>query len=116
MTHPSPSEECVLEVVGLIPVGALSTYGDVAELLRECDVRCTPRQVAGALSRYGAQVPWWRVVQSGGTIAEQVLHRARELLAAEGVPTQGRRVPLQQLRWEPDPDVVRGALGRSGLV
>ena len=114
--NPSPRDECVLEVVALIPSGSLASYGDLADLLGECGVRCTARQVARTLSQHGAGVPWWRVVQSGGTIAEQVLPQAREHLAAEGVGTDGRRVDLRRRRWPADPAQVKAALVRSGLL
>jgi alkylated DNA nucleotide flippase Atl1 len=85
-------------------------------VLQECGVACTARHVARALSRFGAEVPWWRVVQSSGTVAEPVSARARERLAAEGVMVEGRRVPLDRLRWQPDPDVLREVLQRGGLL
>ncbi len=113
---PTARDECVLAVVALIPTAALVSYGDVADLLAECGVACTARQVARGLSQYGSHVPWWRVVQSGGTIAEQVLPQARERLAAEGVVTRGRRVDLERRRWQPDPDEVRAALVRGGAL
>ncbi|HNE87938.1 MAG TPA: MGMT family protein [Actinomycetota bacterium] len=114
--NPSPRDEGVLGVVALIPAGALVAYGDVADLLGECGVECTPRQVARCLSQFGSQVPWWRVVQSGGTIAEQVLPQARERLAAEGVATDGRRVDLEGRRWHPDLAWLRAELVRSGVL
>ena len=114
--NPSARDECVLEVVALIPPGSLLSYGDVAGLVTECGVDCTARQVARCLSQFGAQVPWWRVVQSGGTIAEQVLAPARSHLAGEGVATDGRRVDLEGRRWSADPDAVRAALVRSGVL
>lgn len=116
MRDPSIQDECVLAVVAMIPRGTLASYGDVAELLGECDVRCNPRRVARALADFGSQVPWWRVVQSGGSIAEQVFAAARERLAAEGIFAEGRRVPLDRCRWHPDVAVVRAALVRGGLL
>jgi len=113
---PSVRDERVLAVVSLVPPGNLVSYGDIAELLGECGFSCTARQVARALSEFGSSVPWWRVVQSGGTLAEQVLARARESLAAEGVVTDGRRVDLKGRRWHPDLDEVRAALAGSGLL
>ncbi len=114
--NPSPRDECVLEVVALIPPGNLLSYGDVAGLVTACGVGCTARQVARCLSQFGAQVPWWRVVQAGGTIAEQVRAPARGHLAAEGVVTDGRRVDLEGRRWPADPVAVRAALVRSGVL
>lgn len=108
--NPSPREEAVLAVAAHIPRGRLVSYGDIAAMLS--DLACTPRQVAGALSRYGGGVPWWRVVQSAGTLAPQVAETATERLRAEGVEVRGRRVDLVALRWEPDVEdlqaIVRG--------
>ena len=89
-------------MVGQIPPGALASYGDVAELVRALGLACTARQVAAALRRFGGDVPWWRVVQAAGTIAEEVLPQARTRLVAEGVVVVDRRVPLPALRWQPD--------------
>jgi len=113
---PSPLAEVVLDVVGLVPAGALVSYGDVARAISECGVACTARQVARVMSRFGSQVPWWRVVQEGGTLAEPVLVSAAEHLRAEGVPVDGRRVPLEARRWWPDPRMVRDILTRGGFV
>ncbi|HRY08553.1 MAG: MGMT family protein [Actinobacteria bacterium] len=114
--NPSVRDECVLEVVAQIPAGNLLSYGDVASLVADCGVACTARQVARCLSHFGSRVPWWRVVQSSGTIAEQVLVPARGHLAAEGIMTDGRRVDLDERRWFPDPEEVRAVLVRSGVL
>lgn len=97
--NPSPRDEAVLAVVACIPRGRLVSYGDIAAMLP--DWACTPRQVAAALSRYGGGVPWWRVVQSAGTLAPQVAQDATAHLRAEGVEVSGRRVALTTLRWQP---------------
>ena len=75
---------------------------------------CTARQAAATLSHYGGGVPWWRVVQAAGTLADEVLPAARTHLVAEGVGVVGRRVPLQELRWQPDLVVLRAELTLGG--
>lgn len=106
----TPRDEAVLDVVSLIPEGALASYGDIAAIVSALGNPCTARQAAATLSRYGGDVPWWRVVQAAGTVADEVLPAARTLLVADGVVVVGRRVPLQELRWQADLASVRAAL------
>jgi alkylated DNA nucleotide flippase Atl1 len=98
---PDLLDEAILAVVAAIPAGRLASYADVAEIASEAGYPCGPRRVARALSDHGDQVPWWRVVQAAGTLAEPVRQRASALLAAEGVQVDGRRVGLEELRWRP---------------
>lgn len=103
MTQPSPLDELLLDLVGLIPPGSLASYGDIAALAAELGFACTARRVARTLALFGSEVPWWRVVQSTGTIAQPVLPSAVPLLLADGISVAGRRVPLDQRRWCPTP-------------
>lgn len=107
MTEPSPLDEILLDMVRLIPPGRLSSYSDLSELATALGYPCTPRRAARALSLFGSDVPWWRVVQAGGEVADQVAVAAVPLLAAEGVPVTGKRVPLAHKRWCPQPEVLR---------
>lgn len=93
---PTPYALSVLEVVDRIPRGCVMTYGDVAEYLG----RGSARTVGTALTRYGRQVPWQRVVQASGRPAEPYLSEALALLAAEGCPVRGEQVVLAQCRWD----------------
>lgn len=113
----TPLDEMLLEVVRLIPRGSLVSYADLSSLAGELGYPCTARRVARTLSLYGSEVPWWRVVQSGGTLADPVRSHAQVRLREEGVLVTGRRVPLNQHRWDPDPAALREALGSaaSGL-
>ena len=104
MTDPGPLDEMLLDLVRLIPAGSLATYGDMAAMAEELGFPCTARRAASTLRRFGSGVPWWRVVQSSGTVAESVLAQATALLSAEGITVVGRRVPLGQRRWRPAPD------------
>lgn len=87
-------DEAVFDVVDLIPIGRVSTYGAVGAL-----IGIGPRRVARALSSGGGAVPWHRVVRADGSVAEPVRVRQLELLAAEGVPMRGGRVDLAAVAW-----------------
>lgn len=76
----------VLLAVEQIPAGRVASYGDIAEL-----VGTGPRQVGSVLSRYGADVTWWRVTAHNGTMAAGLIDRAREHWAAEGIPVTASR-------------------------
>lgn len=88
----------VLELVAAIPSGRVLTYGDVA---REVG-RGGPRQVGQVMSRWGASVPWWRVLRADGRPA--LGHEARALAhyADEDTPLRpdGERVDLRRARWD----------------
>jgi alkylated DNA nucleotide flippase Atl1 len=96
----SDKAEDVLEIVEQIPPGAVLTYGDVAELVGGRGARF----VGNVMSRYGSDVPWWRVVRAGGWPPRGLEHRAREHYRAEGTPMvrgtlDGLRVDLDRARW-----------------
>lgn len=90
--------EAVLSMVEQVPAGRVVSYGDVAELIE----RGGPRQVAAVLSRWGAEVPWWRVIRADGRPAEAVRERAVPLLVADGILLRRGRVDLRQHRWLPE--------------
>ncbi|WGW10531.1 MGMT family protein [Saxibacter everestensis] len=92
--------EAVLDVVGLVPPGWVTTYGDIAEYLGHGG----PRQVAQVMAREGAAVPWWRVVRADGSLPVHLAERAIAEYAAEGTPTirqeSGRfRIDMRRGRW-----------------
>jgi alkylated DNA nucleotide flippase Atl1 len=88
----------VLELVAAIPPGMVLTYGDVA---REIG-RGGPRQVGQVMSRWGASVPWWRVLRADGRPAIGHEQRALAHYAREGTPLRpdGERVDLRSARWD----------------
>ena len=88
----------VLAVVQLIPPGCVMSYGDVAEYIGSGG----PRQVGQVMSRYGGEVPWWRVVRADGTPAPCHNHEAHELLKREGTPLRrdGAHVDMTRARWD----------------
>ncbi len=94
--------ETVLRLVEAVPVGCVTTYGDVAAMVG----RGGPRQVGTVMSRHGAGVPWWRVVRADGRPAEGLAARALRHLADEGVAAVDGRVPLARVRWRPTPEEV----------
>lgn len=78
------------------------TYGDVAAAIGSLAARA----VGGVMSRYGADVAWWRVVRSTGhppvgheqTALEQYRREATPVAAtADG----GYRVRLGEARYRP---------------
>ena len=89
---PTPYARSVLDVVDRIPRGRVMTYGDVAEYLGTG----SGRTVGTVMSRYGSEVPWWRVVRASGEPHADALPR----LAAEGCPVTGDRVHLDGCRWD----------------
>jgi alkylated DNA nucleotide flippase Atl1 len=107
----------VYAVVRLVPAGAVTTYGDVAAAL---GARTVARHVGWALAAIPDDVPpvpWHRVLDARGRVAERAGGAAspqRALLEAVGVAFDGRgRVALQRLRHRFDVESVRSALERD---
>ncbi len=99
--QPSEFADDVLEVVDQIPEGMVMTYGDIAELLG----RGGARGVGSVMARYGSDVPWWRVLRSGGYFPQGLEDEALGHYRAEGTPlvrgqVDGRRVDLSVARWK----------------
>lgn len=97
---PSEFADEVLEVVDQIPSAKVMTYGDIAELLG----RGGARAVGTVMARYGSDVPWWRVIRSGGYFpqgleAEALAHYREEGTPLVGGQLAGRRVDLAEARW-----------------
>jgi len=83
------------EVIRRIPRGRVMTYGEVATAAGH---RGSARQVVWALQNCGADIPWHRVVGSGGKIllpGEAALEQ-RLRLEAEGVRFKNGRVNLEK--------------------
>lgn len=96
---PTDFAEEVLDLVVRVPPGRVVTYGDVAELLG----RGGARAVGTVMSRFGADVPWWRVIRAGGWAPQD--HDAQALVhyREEGTPLLQSgavvRVDLARARW-----------------
>ncbi|MFJ6001186.1 MGMT family protein [Arthrobacter sp. NPDC092385] len=117
---PDAYVDAVLAVTDMIPAGRVLTYGDIAELL-ECG---GPRQVGRALSRSTRDVPWWRVLRSGGHPPRGLAVRARAHYDDEGTALtlppgpadpEEYRVDLRRARWWPSEieQAVVAGLGAS---
>ncbi len=89
--------ESVLAAVEAIPAGRVATYGDLAEWVGGGG----PRQVGHVLARFGASVPWWRVLRADGRPARGLEDEALLRLTAEGVPIRTGRVDLRRARFQP---------------
>jgi alkylated DNA nucleotide flippase Atl1 len=86
----------VLDAVDRIPRGRVMSYGDVAEFVG----RGSARAVGMVMARYGAQVPWYRVLRADGTCAPGVAERQLAALRREKVPLRGHRIDMPRARWD----------------
>lgn len=86
----------VLDAVDRIPRGRVMSYGDVAEYVGLGSARA----VGMVMARYGAQVPWHRVLRADGTCAPGVAERQLAALRRERVPLRGERVDMARARWD----------------
>jgi alkylated DNA nucleotide flippase Atl1 len=81
----------VIERIRSVPRGRVTTYGDLWP--------GAPRAAGAVLARcQEADVPWQRIVRADGSLPKG--DRQRELLEAEGVPFNGRRVDMKSA-WVP---------------
>lgn len=104
--------EGVLALVEAVPVGSVTTYGDVAAMVGAGG----PRQVGTVMARHGSGVPWWRVVRADGRPAQGLVEEALSRLEAEGVPVADGRVRMVQARWHPSAAEVSEHLGRAEVL
>jgi methylated-DNA-protein-cysteine methyltransferase-like protein len=91
--HPADARLRIELVIRRIPKGKVSTYGAIA---RAAGFAAAARQVAQVLHR-GFDLPWQRVVGSGGEIklrGDSALEQ-RLRLEAEGVRFRGRKVDMK---------------------
>lgn len=79
-------EDCVLEVLRSLEWGEVHTYGEVAEM---AGYPGRARGVGRILRITAEDVPWWRVVGSGGRLVSPDPDEQAARLRAEGV-TLGR--------------------------
>jgi alkylated DNA nucleotide flippase Atl1 len=88
----------VLDVVAVIPVGKVLTYGDVGQILETGG----PRQVGAVLARHGSSVPWWRVVNAAGMLPPDLRGEAARHYDVEGTPydLDRERVSMASARWD----------------
>lgn len=87
--------ERVLAIVETIPPGRVMTYGDVAAAvgphpdLAEETGSYGARLVGNVMSRFGNDVPWWRVIRSTGQPPRFHETRAKPFYEAEQTPLAG---------------------------
>lgn len=93
-------QERIYLVVGQIPAGKVSTYGDIAAIVGDC----TARMVGYAMASAKGDIPWHRVINAQGKISPrgdgggEQLQRAR--LEAEGIGFDSDgKINLKLVRW-----------------
>lgn len=88
--------ELVRSLVAAIPLGRVSTYGDIAALAG----LSSPRIVGWIMRTDSSDLPWHRVIRASGRPAQHLATRQLELLRAEGVLSGDGRVALSEIRYE----------------
>jgi alkylated DNA nucleotide flippase Atl1 len=91
----TPYARAVLDVVDRIPRGRVLTYGDVAEVMGAGSART----VGTVMARWGAEVPWWRVLMADGSPPPGHESAARAAWRRERTPVHDGRVDLARARW-----------------
>lgn len=101
----SSFRERVEEIVSVIPVGRVMTYGQIAALAGSADAA----RIVGGIAHFGdPNLPWQRVVNKRGGLAAgypggRVAHKAH--LESEGVHVYGSDgdyyVNVSELLWTP---------------
>ena len=103
MLNPDLKEK-VLQTVGSIPKGKLSTYGDIATL---AGLPRHARFVGTVLKNLpaGSKIPWHRVINSQGRSSfpagSDAFAKQVQRLEAEGVILTGDKYLLRHYRWKP---------------
>ena len=93
----------VYQVVEMIPLGQVATYGQIARIVSH---RGAARTVGWALNALpeGTSVPWHRVINARGEISQRDsagdAADQRELLEREGVRFRNGRTDLSIYQWE----------------
>lgn len=83
----------ILDAIRAIPKGFVRAYSDVDPV--------APRLVGRILSGTDADVPWWRVVRSDGSVPKGA--RQLDVLRRERVPMNGARVDMGAARYPAGP-------------
>lgn len=102
----------VIAMVEAIPPGQVMTYGDIAYTLtgraEQAGIREVygPRMVGFVMSRFGSNLPWWRVVRSTGHPPRFHAEQARPHYEDEQTPliesVEAYRIDLRRGRFVPD--------------
>jgi len=99
---PDSFRQRVFQIIAAIPMGSITTYGEVARLAGSPRAA---RQVGGILSRLpeGSKLPWHRVLNRHGGISlpGDGFLRQRIALEAEGIEIDNQgNVNLERYRWQ----------------
>jgi len=98
----------IWQTVQAIPYGKVASYGQIADLaglpgrarLVGKALGCVPEQ-----GWRGQRVPWYRVINSQGSIsfspASEHFECQKQLLQDEQVVVLGGRIKLKQFQWQP---------------
>lgn len=99
----TPFERRVLTVVSRIPVGRVTTYGDVAKAAGRPGAARAVGNILREADRPG--LPYHRVIAAGGRLGGYSnLALKRSLLAAEGLTVSPSRVVgFTKIRWRASP-------------
>ncbi|MEE8405524.1 MAG: MGMT family protein [Acidimicrobiia bacterium] len=82
-------EDAVVDVITRLEPGDVVTYGEVAA---EAGFPGAARAVGSLLRASGGDLPWWRVVGSGGHLRTPDRVKQSQLLADDGVLVVNNRV------------------------
>lgn len=108
--------ERVIDVVRGVPEGRVVSYGDIARHVGTGGAR----HVGTVMSRYGADLPWWRVIRSDGRPPAGHEAEAVQRWRAEGTPTTGfgeaTRADMRRARWELPGQRAEGGTSARGLL
>ena len=85
----TPLQERFRHVVRALQPGEVVSYREVA---RRSGKPAAARAVGAFLAEYGDDVPWWRVVRTGGWLSAPHVADQRRRLRAEGVEIESGRV------------------------
>jgi methylated-DNA-protein-cysteine methyltransferase-like protein len=93
----------IFAVIHQIPLGKVSTYGEIAKM---AGYPGYARHVGKALGNLPSEskLPWFRVINSQGRISlkGEDLVRQREALIAEGIEVSNDgKISLRKYRWQP---------------
>lgn len=96
--------ELVLDIADQVPPGRATTYGLIAEALKDHTGRGSARSVGTVMLEHGAEVAWWRVVRADGTLPRHLRADALAHYRTEGTPLDTLvpgRVDLVRALWDP---------------
>lgn len=91
----------IFEIVGKIPKGKISTYGQIGKI-----AGCSPRVVGYAMHAVNDEnIPWQRVINRKGRISfpegSQGYDEQRAILEAEGIFFDAKgKIDLKKFGWE----------------